>query len=223
MTDGQPTLPIGNATLQNAKMAIEHATRARKFGIRVDTYALGPEALSEPLVTVEMALVTGGIFTPVVRPSDLHTVFEDITFSDIEKFELVNRTNGEKPSQIMRNADGSFSALLKLQEGENTLELYAKATDGSEGRRKVQVTYLPGADAQALDARQLAQKNRLLENQLLELQRRNVSIEADRNAQLREQLRDEIKRERQKAEEKAAASRKQLEIEGEKDKEKGEN
>ena len=218
MTDGQPTLPIGNATLQNAKMAIEHATRARKFDIRVDTYALGPEALGEPLVTVEMALVTGGVFTPVVRPADLRTVFEEITFSDIEKFELVNRTNGEKPSQLLRNADGSFSALLKLQEGENTLELYAKATDGSEARRKVQVVYLPGADAQALDARQLAQKNRLLENQLLELQRRNVSIEADRNAQLREQLREEIQRERKKAEEKAAESRKQLEIEGEKDK-----
>jgi hypothetical protein len=215
LTDGQPTLPIANANLQNAKMTIEHATRARKFDIRVDSYALGPEALGEPLVTVEMALVTGGVFTPVVRPADLRTVFEEITFSDIEKFELVNRTNGAQPGQLVRNADGSFSALLELEEGRNVLEVYARSTDGSEGRRQVQVDYAPGADAQALDARQLAMKNRLLENQLLELQRRNLNIEADRDARIREALREEIKRERAKAEAKAAERRKELEIEAE--------
>lgn len=217
MTDGLPTLPIQNAQLQNSKMAIENATRARKFDIRVDTYALGPEALGEPLVTVEMALVTGGVFTPVVRPADLRTVFEEISFSEIEKLEIANRTNGTKPTQLVRNADGSFAGLIKLEEGKNVLELYAKATDGSQGRRQVEVTWLPGAEAQALDARQLAAKNRLLENQLLELQRRNLKIEADRNEKLRQELRDEIARERKKAEEKAAESRKKLEIEAEDD------
>jgi hypothetical protein len=215
MTDGQPNLPIQNADLQNAKMAIERATRARKFGIRVDTYALGPEALNEPLVTVEMALVTGGVFTPVVRPADLETVFEEITFSDIEKLELANRTNGAQPSQFALNADGSFTALLELQEGPNVVELVARATDGSEGRRQVQVSWAPGAEAQALDARQLAAKNRLLENQLLELQRRSVDIEADRDELLREALREEVRAERKKAEEKAAIARKELEIEAE--------
>jgi hypothetical protein len=119
----------------------------------------------------------------------------------------------------VRNSDGSFSALLKLEEGRNVLELYAKATDGTEARRKIEVSYVAGADAQALDARQLALKNRLLENQLLELQRRNLNIEADRDAKLREALREEIRSERKKAEEKAAKSRKQLEIEGEKEEE----
>jgi len=217
MTDGVPTLPIANAQLQNSKMTIEHATRARKFDIRVDTYALGPEALGEPLVTVEMALVTGGVFTPVVRPADLRTVFEEISFSDIEKLELANRTNGSQPTQLVRNADGSFAALIKLEEGMNVLELHARATDGTEARRQVQVTYAPGAEIQALDAQQLAAKNRLLENQLLELQRRNVSIEADRDAKIREALREEIRVERKKAEEKAAGARKQLDIEAEKD------
>jgi hypothetical protein len=216
MTDGQPNLPIPNADLQNAKMAIDRATRARKFDIRVDTYALGPEALSEPLVTVEMALVTGGVFTPVVRPADLKTVFEEITFSDIEKLELANRTSGAEPTQFARNADGSFTALLKLEEGPNVLELYARSTDGSEGRRQVQVSWAPGADAQALDARQLAAKNRLLENQLLELQRRSVDIEADRDEKVREALREEVRQERKKAEEKAAVARRELEIEAEK-------
>jgi len=217
MTDGLPTLPIQNAQLQNSKMAIESATRARKFDIRVDTYALGPEALGEPLVTVEMAAVTGGIFTPVVRPADLHTVFEEITFSDIEELEISNRTNGSAPTQLVRNSDGTFAGLIRLEEGKNVLELYAKATDGSQGRRQVEVTWLPGADAQVLDARQLAAKNRLLENQLLELRRRNLKVEAERDAKLRQALRDEIESERRKAQEKAAESLKRLEIEAEDD------
>jgi hypothetical protein len=216
LTDGQPTLPIENSQLQNSKMAIEHAARARKFDIRIDTYAVGPNAVEEPLVTVEMAGVSGGVFTPVTRPGDLRAVFEEITFSDIAELSIRNRTNGATPEQMIKAADGSFSALLKLDEGRNLLELYARATDGSEGRRQIQVSYVPGADSQALDARQLALKNRMLEAQLLELKRRSLGIEADRDAQVRQALRDEIERERKKAQEKAAQARRRLEIEAEK-------
>jgi hypothetical protein len=69
---------------------------------------------------------------------------------------------------------------------------------------------------QPLDARQLAAKNRLLESELLELRRRNVDIEADRDEKIRAALREEIVRERRKAEAKAAEARKRLEIEVEK-------
>jgi hypothetical protein len=215
MTDGQPTLPIESGPLQNARLAIESARRARQLDVRVDTYALGPEALEEPLVAVEMALVTGGIFTPVVRPADLETVFEGISFSDIARLELTNRTSGAAPAQLARNADGSFAALLQLQQGPNAIELYARAADGSEGRREIQVTWTPGAAAQALDADQLAAKNRLLENRLLELERANLDAEAQRDERIRAALREEIERERRKAEQKAARARKRLDIEGE--------
>jgi hypothetical protein len=162
-----------------------------------------------------MALVTGGIFTPVVRPADLETVFEGISFSDITRLELTNRTSGAAPAQLARNADGSFAALLQLQQGPNAIELYARAADGSEGRREIRVTWTPGAAAQALDADQLAAKNRLLENRLLELERANLDAEAERDERIRAALREEIERERRKAEQKAARARKRLDIEGE--------
>jgi hypothetical protein len=215
LTDGHPTLPLGD-DLQNAKLAIERAGRARQLDVRVDTYALGAEALGEPLAAVEMALVTGGVFTPVMRPSDLETVFEELSFADIETLELTNRTNGTPARRLQRNADGSFAALLALQEGPNVLELHARASDGSESRRQVQVTWTPAGQVQPLDARQLAAKNRLLESELLELRRRNVDIEADRDEKIRAALREEIVRERRKAEAKAAEARKRLEIEVEK-------
>lgn len=213
MTDGHPTLPLQNAQLQNARMAIDQALRARKFDVRIDTYALGEEALSEPVVVVEMAGVTGGVFTPVRRPADLRAVFEQVDFSDIEELAIRNTTTGKGPVQLSQNADGSFSALMKLAEGRNLLEVRARATDGSRGRRQVVVNYTPGADAQVLNASQLAQKNRLLENRLRELRRKNVEIQMEHDEQVRRQLEIEIAEERDKARAKADEVRRELDLE----------
>jgi Mg-chelatase subunit ChlD len=213
MTDGQPTLPIENAQMQNTRMAIQRAARAGAADIRIDTYAIGPEALREPLVAVEMAAVSGGVFTPVVRPADLRSVFGEISFSEIESLTLRNRTNGARPGRILRNSDGSFSALLELAEGRNVIEVEARATDGTEGRRQVVVTWAAGAGEQELDARRLAQRTRLLEIRLLELRQHRLDQDAERDRRLLEALREEIARERKKAEQRAAERRKQLEIE----------
>ena len=82
LTDGQPTLPLENSQLQNAKMAIQQAVRAAKLDVRIDTFAIGEDALSEPVVVVEMARVSSGVFTPVRDPKDLRAIFEDVSFSD---------------------------------------------------------------------------------------------------------------------------------------------
>jgi hypothetical protein len=63
-----------------------------------------------------------------------------------------------------------------MNPGKNTVEVYARSTDGTDGRREVTVSFLPGASTQELSPRQVAQRNRLLENRLLDLQRRNVEI-----------------------------------------------
>ena len=93
LTDGRPTLPMLNSTIQNARMAIAKAVRAAKLGIRIDTYAIGKDALKEPIVVVEMARVTpGGVFTPIRNPRNLRSVFEEVSFAEIEKLEIENRT-----------------------------------------------------------------------------------------------------------------------------------
>jgi hypothetical protein len=212
LTDGQPTLPIENSQLQNAKMAIQQAVRAAKADVRIDTFAIGEEALSEPVVVVEMARVTSGVFTPVRHPKDMRAIFEEVSFSEIEKLEVRNKSRGALADNLIINPDGSFSALVEVTPGENVLEAYARASDGTEGRREVTVKYLAGAETQELSPRLLAQRNRLLENRLLDLQRRRVEIQAEQDEEVRRELKVEIEREREKARASTEEKRKEIEL-----------
>ncbi|MEE9282215.1 MAG: vWA domain-containing protein [Myxococcota bacterium] len=212
LTDGIPTLPIDSSKMQNARMAIQQAVRASRLNIRIDTFAIGEDALSEPVVVVEMARVSKGVFTPVRNPGDLRTIFEDVSFAEIQELRVRNRTNGQTADQLIQNADGTFSALLPMDVGENTLEVYARSTNATEARRQIRVTFLPDAKVQALSPRLVAQRNRLLENRLLDLQRRRLQIESERDDEVRRGLTRELEIEREKARERAEEQRKQLEI-----------
>jgi len=212
LTDGQPTLPLENSQLQNAKMAIQQAVRAAKLDVRIDTFAIGEDALSEPVVVVEMARVTSGVFTPVKNPKDLRAIFEDVSFSDIDELTVRNKTTDVAAEELISNADGSFSALLAMKVGENVIEAYARSTDGTAGRREIKVKFLAGAEAQTLTPRMVAQRNRLLENRLLELQRRRVEIKADADEEVRRDLQVEIEKEREEAKQAAEKMRKEIEL-----------
>ncbi len=212
LTDGVPTLPLEASHNENARMAISQARKAAKAGIRIDTYAIGEEALGEPVVAVEMASVTQGVFTPVRNPRDLQAIFEDVNFADIAELRIENRTTKQGAEYKIQNADGTFSALVPVREGENILEVYARSTEGTEARRLVNVRYLPGEQAQPLDAQLVPQRNRLMENRLQDLQRQRESLERARAEDIRKELKVEIERERKKAVGEAEERRKELEI-----------
>lgn len=212
LTDGRPTLPMLNSTIQNARMAIAKAVRAAKLGIRIDTYAIGKDALKEPIVVVEMARVTpGGVFTPIRNPRNLRSVFEEVSFAEIEKLEIENRTTKSPAEHLIQNPDGSFSALIPVREGKNTLEVFARATDGTEARQQVTVTFLKNGRVPELTPRQLAQRNRLLENRLLQLQKRRLEIQTERDEAMRRRL--EIEMDREKAKRRSDELRKELDLE----------
>jgi hypothetical protein len=217
LTDGTPTLPLEASHNENARMAISQARKAAKAGIRIDTYAIGELALSEPVVAVEMAAVTQGVFTPVRNPRDLRAIFEEVSFADIAELRIENHTTRRGAEYQIQNADGSFSALVPLREGENLLEVYARSSEGTEARRRVTVRYLPGEQAQLLDPALIAQRNRLLENRLQALQRRSVELEVARDQEIRKELRIEIERERREAVERSGPRRKELEVEVERE------
>jgi hypothetical protein len=193
-------------------MAIQKAVRASHYRIRIDTFAIGEDALSEPVVTVEMARVSNGIFTPVRNPGDLRTVFEEVNFAEIRDLQVRNKTNGKVADYLTTNADGTFSALLPMEVGENVIEAYARSTNDTEVYRSIRVTFLPNARIQALSPRLVAQRNRLLENRLLDLQRRRLQIETELDDELRHRLTQEIERERAEATRRAEDQRKDLEI-----------
>jgi hypothetical protein len=196
-------------------MAISRAIKAARLEIRIDTYAIGEDAIREPVVAVEMARVTNGLFTPVREPKNLRAVFEEMNFADIEKLEIRNKTTGRPSSYQIQNADGTFSALVPMREGKNLVEVSAVATDGSRGRARVAVRFVRGANAQALSPGLLAQRNRLLEIQLVDLRNRSLEIEIERNESLRQELKLEIERERAAAKQRAEEAKRRLEIETE--------
>lgn len=212
LTDGYPTLPFEQSRRLNARAAIERAKKARRAKIRIDTFAIGEEALDEPVSVVEMARVTDGIFTPVRDPRNLEAIFEEVSFAEIEALDIRNRTTGKPASYVIRNADGSFSALIPMTNGGNTVEVFARATDGSEARRRVRLRFLPEGEVQPLTPSLVAQRNRLLENRLLDLQRRNLQIREERDEQLRRELRVEIEKERAEATRRADEALKRLQI-----------
>ena len=213
LTDGTPTLPMQSSPNQNMRMAIRAAKKAGRHDIRIDTYAIGERALSEPVVVVEMAHVTQGVFTPVRNPRDLRSVFEHVDFAQISDLRIHNKTTSAPASYLRRHPDGTFSALLPMRDGRNTIEIYARANDGTEARRFVRVRFLASAEMQRLDPRLTAQRNRLLENRLLDLQRKSLEIRESRDESVRRDLMLEIAKERAAAEEKTLEQRRRLEIE----------
>lgn len=192
MTDGRPTLPVVQAPGENARLAITAARRAKLWDIRIDTFAIGRDATDEPVVTVEMAAVTGGLFTPVRNPRDLIAVFEKIRLASIERVQVQNLTTGASAEHVLVDPDGSFSAMVVLRDGENLLEVRAVDSQGVSGQRRVPVRLVAGIRPRPLSARIEARRLRLLENQLRELQRRNLVIEVKRDESLRRRLELEI-------------------------------
>lgn len=212
LTDGLPTLPYEQSRRLNARAAIDRAKKAKRANIRIDTFAIGEEALDEPISAVEMARVTDGVFTPVRDPRNLEAIFEEVTFADIAALEVRNLTSEQPASYLIRNADGSFSSLVPMIEGENEVQVFARSTDGSEATRTLRVRFLADGTVQALNPRLVAQRNRLLENRLLDLQRRSLVIQQERDDQIRKDLRIEIEEERARAMERADEARRRLQI-----------
>jgi len=199
LTDGRPTLPHEVSVHENRRLAVEAASEAARLGVRIDTFAIGQEALDDPLATIEMARATQGIFTPVLVPHELQSVFEKVTFSEIQTLEVVNRSNGKPATYLTRAADGSYSALVPLDEGINQLEVYARANDGREMRRSIAVQFQGDAAVQPLTPAMRTARNRLLEARLLDLRNRHVEIRTGLDAQTRKILAIEIEEVRRNA------------------------
>ncbi len=213
-TDGQPTLPFDAMfEADNVRAVLRAAERARKLGVRIHSFAIGPEALEGPVAAVEMASRTDGYFTPVRHPGDLVEVIENVSFANIEEIEIRNLKSDALAKDVLTNADGSFSALVPVESGRNRIQVRARASDGSEAEAVVTVDYAPGAPPVRLPRELVGQRNRLLEKKLVELRRGRMEAERARTEETRKELRIEIEREREAARARAEEQRKQLDLE----------
>jgi hypothetical protein len=143
---GQPTLPLEASLLQNATMTIQQAVRAAKFEIRVDTFAIGRDTLTEPVVPSEMARVARGVFTPIRQRADYPASRGAAYFSGVEGVVIRNTSTGQEAPQILRRLDGTFAALVPLREGDNQIEVRTLLRPGwPEAAQTLDVRFDPKA------------------------------------------------------------------------------
>jgi hypothetical protein len=212
-TDGQPTLPYGPGfEADNVRAVLRAASRAARAAIRIHSFAIGPDALDGPVATVEMANRTDGYFTPVRHPGDLVEVVEEVSFANLENVTLRNTTRKQDAAFFRSTADGSWAGLLELDPGKNVIEVLAKATDGTDSSRTLEVMMEPGAPTPTVPEELAAQRNWLLEECLREVKKVRLSAEKERAEQVRKDLLVEIEKERAKARQRAEDQRKRLEL-----------
>jgi hypothetical protein len=212
-TDGQPTLPYGPGfESDNVRAVLRAANRADRAEIRIHSFAIGPDALEGPVATVEMAQRTDGFFTPVRHPGDLVNVIEQVSFANLDLVELKSLTTNEPAEHFRTTADGSWAGFVRMQPGENELEISARASDGTQRVEKVSLTMAKDAPELPVPDDLIVARNRVLEDCLQSIKQVRMSAERDRAEQVRKDLLVEIERERARARERADEQRKTLEI-----------
>jgi Mg-chelatase subunit ChlD len=181
LTDGFPSLPIGGgkrAAPEDTNLAINSARLAGKAGIKVHVFALGEEALTYPRAAVGVARESGGTYTPVTRPADVLAVVENISVVGVDYVQIVNQTTGQKATQMRLAADGFFSSAVPVAEGRNQIDVYARASDGSNGRDSITVFYQTGTQ-KSLDLEVFLEKERKLKLEVERLGRSPADIQRD--------------------------------------------
>jgi len=217
-TDGQPTLPYGaGMEADNVRAVLRAANRAQRGGVRIHSFAIGPDALEGPIATVEMASRTEGYFTPVRHPGDLVDLVEEVSFANLDEVAVTSETTGDPAKPYRITADGAWAGLVRMIPGENRVHVRARADDGAEIQKTLKVTFVPEAPTPPLPNDFVVQRNRLLEDCLRDTKRLRLQAEQERAEAVRRELRVEIERERAKARERAAEQRKELRIEVEPD------
>jgi len=213
-TDGQPTLPYGPlAQSDNTRAVRRSALRSNKAGIRIHSFAIGPEALAGPIASVELADLTGGSFIPVRHPGELSAVIDALNFANLEEVILRSETTGTEADPFRVTADGSWGGFVKMVPGSNTVQISARSTDGIESVKLLHVVHEPAAQPLSIPADLGIRHNRLLEDCLRDLKQLRVAAEREQAEKVRKELLLEIGQERAKARKRAAEQRKQLELE----------
>ncbi len=186
LSDGLPTFPIGKGSVTDAgdeEAAIRAAELARRAGIVINTYALGPIALDYPRALTEMARISRGTYTPVQRPAGIIALLGGVTFADVEDVIFTNLTTGDLSTDVKLNPDGTFTGYIPVKEGSNRVRVTALASDGRRGDSEFEFEF---DHRDVGDRSQVAELERIRrQNQDLQIQRRRLEIEAFRAEQRR--------------------------------------
>lgn len=203
-TDGEPTLPHRDIG-ENVREVLRSAVRAWRAGVRIHSFAIGPEALAGPISTVEMADLTHGVFTPVRDPGNLALFVESLSLANIAQIAVRNLSNGKNAYQVVLQPDGSWDALVPLRKGVNEVLVRATSVDGAHATARIQLHHRPGGKSPPVPAELIGRHNVLLENRVRQLEWARVEA-------TRKELVVQMEKERAAAVARAARQRKELDI-----------
>jgi hypothetical protein len=192
LTDGVPTFPIGKANVSDPgdlEAAVNAANLAHQAGITINTYALGPGALNDPLAPTEIARVTLGTFTPVMNPGDIVVLLQSVTFANIEDVVFTNLTTQDFSTDVRLSPDGNFMGFVPVREGRNLVRVTALASDGTRTSVDLELDFALAG----LTDRELARELERIQQRNAELER---LLELERIKRFREQQRKIIEFER---------------------------
>ena len=134
LTDGVPSFPFGLSNVTDEgdiEAAINAAKLSHSAGVTINTYAIGPRALTNPIAATEMARLTRGTYLPVRDPGQIVTFLQAVSLANIEDVVLTNLTTREVSTDVQLYPDGSFSGFVPVREGSNQVRVTALGSNGS--------------------------------------------------------------------------------------------
>jgi hypothetical protein len=201
LTDGVPTFPIGKGNVSDPgdmEAAVNAANLAHQAGITINSYALGPGALTDPLAPTEIARVTLGSYTPVMNPGDIVMLLQSVSFANIEDVVFTNLTTRDFSTDVRLSPDGNFVGFVPVKEGRNRVRVTALASDGSRSSVELELDFALAG----LTDRELARELERIQRRNAELER---LVELQRIKRFREQQRKSIEFERDRGDDDAEA------------------
>ncbi len=188
LSDGLPTFPIGLGSVSDpgdVEAALAAASVAQRAGIAINTYALGPSALTNPFAATEISRITLGTFLPVQNPGDIVSFLQGTSFANVDDVVLTNLTTKEVSTDVSLLPDGSFSGFVPVREGRNQVRITALTSDGTSASIDVELDF----ETSGLGERELALELERIRERNKELM---LLIERDRIKRFREQQRKEL-------------------------------
>jgi tetratricopeptide (TPR) repeat protein len=138
LSDGESTMP----TIPRARRhAAEVAGLVGGFGVRVDAYALGLQALDGIESYREIANLTEGRFISVRTPGDIDHELSELRLGGLEAVSIRNLRTGQEGRAVSVGADGSFDGFVQLEPGENRIEVIADLGQGESVRAERRIFY----------------------------------------------------------------------------------
>lgn len=186
LSDGTPTLPGFGG--RPARKALEAAAHARRDGVRIHAFALGPEVQAHAGIYRELARRTGGHLTRVARPAEIVAWLPRVNLADVADISMANLTSGRSGRAIRTFADGSFEGYVPLVRGANRLRVTARGSRGHERSVERSVHFEPPAAASTREKEQRQEEQQRFARALAERTAETEALHALERARQRKQL-----------------------------------